>query len=126
MEKEMELRLMRLGNRLRGSDGDRWGWLRFGTILCKPLKFPLTSENSIQTSLSHDISLQKRAKLALLLLVLYFMLILIEQNLKPGITYDALQQLDSIDKWQWKWGYLAIQPPLYHWLFKILSMYVVS
>ena len=39
MKNEMGLRLMRLGNGIRGSDGNWWGWLRFGTIVCKPLQF---------------------------------------------------------------------------------------
>ncbi|WP_152535096.1 glycosyltransferase family 39 protein [Candidatus Synechococcus spongiarum] len=55
-----------------------------------------------------------------MLLILYFIFNLIEQNLKPGLTHDALQQLRFIDKWQWQWGYMSTQPPLYHWLFKII------
>ena len=35
MENEMGLRPMRLNNGLRDSDRDWWGWLRFGTIVCK-------------------------------------------------------------------------------------------
>ena len=37
MGNEMGLRPVRLDNGLRDSDGDWWGWLRFGTIVCKSL-----------------------------------------------------------------------------------------
>lgn len=67
-----------------------------------------------------NISLTKGARFALQLLILYFVLILLEQNIKSGMTYDASQQLSFIDQWQWQWGYMKTQPPLYHWLFKIV------
>lgn len=67
-----------------------------------------------------NISLTKEARFAFQLLILYFMLILLEQNIKSGMTYDASQQLSFINKWQWQWGYIETQPPLYHWLFKIV------
>lgn len=65
-----------------------------------------------------NISLQKGTGLALLLLIIHFVLILLEQNLKSGITDDALQQLHFINKQSWQWGYISTQPPLYSWLFK--------
>ncbi|MCY4173029.1 MAG: hypothetical protein OXF25_02975 [Cyanobacteria bacterium MAG CAR3_bin_5] len=61
--------------------------------------------------------LYKKATISLL--ILYFILNLIEQNLKPELVNDALQRLHFIEKWQWQWGYISTQPLLYHWLFKI-------